>query len=539
MERRPPVLAPHACTEPGEMMSALAAAHDRAVSGLDEPGNLHDPGPGTVRRAIHASWLRSRLAGVDAAVPAAEQVYAEDVLPDVRDRHPLRPLQPMLEGLLRRLTDEDEHLVAIADAAGHILWSDGTPRLRRAADTLGVDGFCWSERTMGTNAIGTTLATGAPQYVFAAEHLASVLHPWSCAAAPIVDPDSGETVGCVDVGGTVRTLHPAAVALVGAVARVAEARLEVRMRCRDELLRERYRHHLDAALRGTRTGSAHDTAALVTGTGRVLLAEPASWIGQRLGVPDPEEPLPLPDGQWARAEPLGEIYLLRSKSRRPAKAATRPTNPAKPAKPADPADAADAANPANTSPRLTLALLGDGPPKAWLGGRQINLSQRHAEILALLAMHPHGLNGDRLAFHLYGDDGSTVTVRAEIHRLRAQLGDVLEARPYRLACDVDADFLEVRRLLRRGMVTRAVRLAWGRLLPLSDAPAIRAEREELTVLLRRRVLEHGDAEALWAYGQTEPGQEDLEVLDRLIAALPPGDPHRDEVAFRRHRLLND
>ena len=105
-----------------------------------------------------------------------------------------------------------------------------------------------------------------------------------------------------------------------------------------------------------------------------------------------------------------------------------------------------------------LRLLGDQQPHAFLDGRRIPLSLRHAELLALMALHPSGLTCEQSSFHLYGDEGNPVTVRAEIHRLRAQLGDVVRAKPYRLDCDVDADFLTVRRLLGSGNATAAVRL---------------------------------------------------------------------------------
>jgi hypothetical protein len=188
---------------------------------------------------------------------------------------------------------------------------------------------------------------------------------------------------------------------------------------------------------------------------------------------------------------------------------------------------------------LALAFLGDDPPSAWLDGRRLPLSLRHAEILALLTLHPRGLSAERLSLHLYGGEGSPVTVRAEIHRLRAQLGDIVGAKPYRLDCAVDADFLAVRRLLEAGEVAGAVRLARGDLLPHSDAPAIRAERDELSVLLRSRLLEHGGAESLWTYACTEPGRDDLEVLERLQDLLPPTDLRRDTLAARRHRLLTE
>ncbi|WP_232383078.1 GAF domain-containing protein [Actinomadura violacea] len=456
------------------------------------------------RPPITESWRRSRDAGVDAAVAAAPLVFDRDTVADARGAHPLDPHLPLLRDLLRNVADETEHLMVITDEAGRALWTQGPPAVRRAAERIGLmEGFCWSEGAVGTNGIGTALATGRAEYVYATEHVAQVLHRWSCAGAPITDPDSGRLIGCIDVSATVDALHPATVALVAAAARLAESRLENDMRRRDERLRERF------------LGHPRDGGVLVTATGRILAAGREDWRGVRLEVPSEGGAVTLPDGRLALAEPLGEVYLLRP-----------------------PSGAAPVPGP-DRRPLLTLALLGTDQPSARLDGAHLPLTLRHAEILALLALHPEGLSGDRLSWHLYGDDGSPVTVRAEIHRLRAQLGGVVRAKPYRLDCAIDADFLTVRRLLDEGDVAAAVRLYDGELLPRSDAPAVRAERDELAVRLRRSALDRGGADALWTYAQTEQGRGDLEALERLRDVLPHDDPRRPAVATRRARLLSD
>ncbi|WP_243717299.1 GAF domain-containing protein [Actinomadura darangshiensis] len=472
---------------------------------------VHDPV--TVRPPISESWRRSREAGVDAGMAAAPLVFERDVLADARAAHPLRPLLPMLQALLRRVADETEHLMVITDEAGNALWTQGPPAARRAADAIGLtEGFRWSEDTVGTNGIGTALATGRPEYVYAAEHVAHVLHGWSCAGAPIIDPDTGRVVGCIDVSATVEALHPATVALVAAAARLAEARLENEMLERDERLRERLLPHL-RGLRGT--------GVLVSVSGRILAASADGLRGRRVLVPEPGGTVLLPDGRTAVAEPLGEAFLLRLPGAQGQVDASTP-----------------AARPAGEGPLLTLSLLGDGQPHAHLDGRRYDLTLRHAEILALLALHPRGLSGDRLSLYLYGDDGSPGTVRPEIHRLRQQLGGIVRARPYRLGCPVEADVLSVRRMLDEGDVAGAVRLYEGELLPRSDAPAVRAERDELAVRVRRQALDRGGADALWTYVRTEPGGADLEALERLRAVLPAGDPRLAAVASRSARLLS-
>ncbi|PYC64276.1 hypothetical protein C7C46_33005, partial [Streptomyces tateyamensis] len=90
------------------------------------------------------------------------------------------------------------------------------------------------------------------------------------------------------------------------------------------------------------------------------------------------------------------------------------------------------------------------------------LSPRHAELLLLLATHQAGRTAAQLAEALFGDPGRTVTVRAELSRLRRYLGGLLEHRPYRFAESVQVE------------VVRPVDPY--QLLPSSSAPGIRRLR---------------------------------------------------------------
>jgi hypothetical protein len=504
MPERPVVPRPHACRTPHQNAHGPADAPEAARDRADAPGSH-----GAAARAVICdSWRRSRAAGVAAEIPGAPLVFDADVVADARAAHPLDRHLPMLRGLLRRVADESAQLMVITDAEGHALWSEGPAHVRRAAAEIGLtEGHCWSEGSMGTNGIGTALALGRPEYVHSSEHLAHALHRWSCAGAPVTDPDTGHVLGCIDLSATVDALHPATVALVGAAARLAESRLELQMQARDEVLRERYLRHL----RGLGDGAA----ALVTGTGRVLAADPEGWRGLRVPAPRDGARVTLPDGRIAVAETLGEVFLLR---------------------------AAEPGRRDGDRPLLTLSMLGADPPHALLDGVALPLTQRHAEILALLVLNPRGLNADQLSLQLYGDDGNPGTIRAEIHRLRGRLGELLQAKPYRLDCEVDADFLTVRRLLAGGGaddLTQAARLYQGELLPGSESPALRAERDELAVRLRSQLLDRGGPDALWAYAQTPDGRNDLEILQRLAAILPPGEPRRAAAQSRAHRVLSE
>jgi len=191
---------------------------------------------------------------------------------------------------------------------------------------------------------------------------------------------------------------------------------------------------------------------------------------------------------------------------------------------------------AAVGPALRLNLLGRGRLEARLGeGPPLELSLRHAEILALLALHPDGLTGEELTLHLYGDHGNRVSTRAEMSRLRKLLGPCVAARPYRLLADVTADFLVVEELLARGDVEGALSAYRGPLLPGSEAPRIEQARDELEGALQR-AARGGSVEQLWAWLQTVPGREDPLAMADFVHATEAADPRLPVVVARLSSL---
>ncbi|MET8847710.1 GAF domain-containing protein [Amycolatopsis sp. NPDC004625] len=458
------------------------------------------PGPRSPRSVVSASWDRSLAAHVDPDAGEAPFVYDADVLAALREAHPLAPVLPVLRQMLVSIADDAEHVMIVTDADGLILWREGAAGQLLRGDRVGLtEGTRWSEAAIGTNAMGTALATGEPVQIHSAEHLVRRYHTWTCAAAPVRDPETGVLLGSIDVSGPLRTVHPAMISLVTATAQLAEGQLRAQLAVRDERLRRLNMPHLEA-LRG-RPG------ALLSAAGRVLAAE-ACTLPSTVDIRRGGGTIALPDGRLATVEPLAEGYLLRL-----------------------------SASPGTHRARLRLEYLADGTHSTTVDGREVPLTLRHAEILTLLALHPNGLSADRLALQLYGETGNPVTVRAEIHRLRSQLGaSVVQTRPYRLAADVDADFLRARTALRSGAPAGALRDFRGPLLPESEAPAIREERETLTAQVRQVALNSGDPAVLWSFWETACGVDDFAVLDALLRTLPPADPRRAAVTAHRARL---
>ncbi|MES4903651.1 MULTISPECIES: GAF domain-containing protein [unclassified Streptomyces] len=195
--------------------------------------------------------------------------------------------------------------------------------------------------------------------------------------------------------------------------------------------------------------------------------------------------------------------------------------------------------PRAAGPRTRLVALGRDEALLLTDGRRLRLGPRHSEIMVLLAAHPEGLSGDRLALELYGEQAdrlSPVTLRAELSRLRRLVGPLLGSRPYRLCTPVRADAAAVTEELAAGNAHAAARAYAGPLLPLSEAPGVCRMRRMLEEDVRRSVLACGDLELLRWWARTPWGEEDLEACEALLAALPRHAPGRASLLPRVRRL---
>ena len=95
------------------------------------------------------------------------------------------------------------------------------------------EGTLWSEGGAGTNAIGTALAAEHAVQVFASEHFNEIVQSWTCAAAPVHDPDTGQIIGVIDLTGEMETVHPHSMAVATATAQAVDAQLRCEMLDRD------------------------------------------------------------------------------------------------------------------------------------------------------------------------------------------------------------------------------------------------------------------------------------------------------------------
>ena len=191
--------------------------------------------------------------------------------------------------------------------------------------------------------------------------------------------------------------------------------------------------------------------------------------------------------------------------------------------------------------RNSLQLLGRDQALLSIEGRTVALSARHSEILALLSTHPDGLSAEELSTLLYPGDGSSITLRAEMVRLRKVLQQlspaaVPESRPYKLAMDLVPDSGQVLSCLQRGAHRIALEIYRGAVLPRSEAPGVAELRDRVSALLREAVLTDGSAETLLKYAELPEARDDVGVRLAALKLLPPRSPKRAAVVADLERL---
>lgn len=402
---------PHSPMEVARL-TATDAARAARVLGEVRASALDGRRPKTAPRpAIRESWSRMVHSGVDPDHDFRSDLLSQDEIERRRQSTRLRHVLPVLREGLLSLADTAQHIMMVADADARVLWREGSTAVLRKADGQGLGiGADWREETIGTNGVGTPLVSRRPVQVFSAEHFVRALHPWTCTGAPITDPRDGRLLGAVDISGPLETLHPSTLALVDAVAKLAQARLrELHLTSLEEL--RAVAAPVLARIGGPAIAVDRDGwTAAVTGmpyTSRVALPKSLSPGRCRLSA------LGL-----CTVEPLPAGWLI------------RPT--------ADPA-------PASTTTHITLDV---SHPRRWTvtvtgcaGSWTHELTPRHAELLYLLALHRGGRSASALADDMFGDPARTVTVRAEMSRVRRYLGAFLDHRPYRFTERADVEVL--------------------------------------------------------------------------------------------------
>jgi len=173
---------------------------------------------------LQASWQRSEDYGVpvDTVDPLFTGSLDTESLFYECGTHVLRGLQSTLanEPISLMVADRDALVLTRLSSDRAILESLDKVHL--------APGFRYAERNVGTNGLGLSLADRVPTLVRADEHYCTALRGYTCAAAPVLDPATGDLVGTINL----TTWSRSSSALLLALAESAAANTSALMQAR-------------------------------------------------------------------------------------------------------------------------------------------------------------------------------------------------------------------------------------------------------------------------------------------------------------------
>lgn len=364
-------------------------AKARELARLHEQWQQTGAVPGAkLRDVVARAWNRPEVRAAQ-----ARPVLSGAQIADRREAaYEMAAVRPLLQERLLQLADAAGSELVLCDANGIVLWVAGPRQVRRASEGLGfVEGACWAEESVGSNALGTALVERAPVQLFGAEHSNPGHHGWVCSAVPIRSPRSDRPLGALTLSGPLVSAHPHTLGFIAAVV--------------DEAQRMLADQHAS-----TLAGLAADAAAV---SGPHVIVDEFGWVSSSLGyavsgrLPAPAD---LREGPGRWVDGIGCMDVIRCRGGfvlRPA--AAEPTG---------------------------VEIISGARPSVQIcspqGATSLRLTARQHQLLSLIAGHPAGLGASQLAALAYDDPTALVTVRAELSRLRRKLGPIIASRPYRL-----------------------------------------------------------------------------------------------------------
>ncbi len=179
----------------------------------------HDIASEKTKEIILQSWERCQKYNVPADNDYPLSVLSAKALTEEKKKSKeliriSAPIRRVIEGFIRG----SHFIIALTNADGVIIEISGDQRMKESVVGGGfIEGADWSEKSVGSNAIGTAIAINEPIQFAGYEHFCTFTQKTACAAAPIHDPD-GQIIGTIDLTGRLRDVTHHTLGIVVAMA---------------------------------------------------------------------------------------------------------------------------------------------------------------------------------------------------------------------------------------------------------------------------------------------------------------------------------
>ncbi|MEA4883145.1 MAG: sigma-54-dependent Fis family transcriptional regulator [Clostridia bacterium] len=186
-----------------------------------------------LRPEVAASWRRSKEAMVDPRDALGRLSLDHSGVDALRESHSdlIEVARHFMSGLYRFVAGSG-FIVILADEQGRVMEVLGDEdALQRAGLVNLVPGSSWAEHHVGTNGIGTALASMTPLQISGYEHYCERFHTWTCSAAPILG-EQGQIIGALQMSGPSTCTHAHTLGMIVAAAEAVRAQVRINAKIR-------------------------------------------------------------------------------------------------------------------------------------------------------------------------------------------------------------------------------------------------------------------------------------------------------------------
>jgi len=242
----------------------ITSLWERFNSGLVRPEDVED----SYQHMLLSEWQHCMQLGVDVAMHVGRRLSEEEYhARRAASRLLLEKSRPVIDSVSPYLEDVPG-IFLLTECTGAILHVAGRSEVRQLAkDRSNIcEGTLWDEGVAGSNGIGSAIRRLQPVHVYSSEHFCEGWHTWSCAAAPIFEPDGETLIGIIDFTTIEHDYRDQSLGLVVSLANSIQSQIAAH--------REMERARLVAVLGGYRKRYPADEVRVFDRTGKSIQLDP-------------------------------------------------------------------------------------------------------------------------------------------------------------------------------------------------------------------------------------------------------------------------
>ncbi len=233
-----------------------------------------------ISQEVRESWIRSKSYGVNPYASGFTTISSEELQKKRDQKAELRKIATPYMNHLYEIIKGSGSIIILADEEGVII-DVASDEAGKSHKNFPVAGSVQSEKTVGTNGVGTSLVCDSPIQIRGAEHWFKDNHSWTCNASTI--HFNGKIAGCLNLSTPSQDDNPLSLGLIVSAVNAIERELELRNSLNDVQMLMKKQETILKIMKDGIILISHD-GTVIQDNSRVheILEDSRNWYGKHI-----------------------------------------------------------------------------------------------------------------------------------------------------------------------------------------------------------------------------------------------------------------